>query len=325
MSLLILKSGLYSSVQDQGRWGFQRMGVPVSGCMDKQAASVANMLCGNPKDRAVIEFVMHGAQIRFDEDHLVAFSGSGAVPVSEGKELLLNRAIFVPKNSIIDLRYTDKGCRLYMAVGGGIDTPVIMGSRSAYEPAGAGAKLKAGDALPVGIRSDITDRMISRMAHHGVSVAKWGAVELLEEFDTDCIRVLRGPEWEQFNKDSQIKWSSAYYQITHASDRMGYKLSGEPLLLEKREEMISTAVCAGTIQVIPDGSPLILMADAQTTGGYPRIAQVIDADMSICAQKRPGDQVRFREVSETVAQELYLNRRQELARLERTVGTKFSI
>lgn len=324
MSLSIIKTGVYCSVQDQGRWGHQRFGVPVSGCMDKHAASVANLLCGNAYDLALVEFVMHGASIRFDADHLVAFSGGGAIPVAGHHELMLHRAIFVPKHTVIDLRYTDKGCRLYMAVAGGIDTPMVMGSRSTYEPAGAGSRLATGDELPIGARSDISERMIGKMVIKGVTVAKWGAVELLEEMDTDCIRVLRGEEWAQFSEPSKKKWLSGYFQITQASDRMGYTLSGETLSLTDRKEMISTAVSTGTVQVVPDGSPLLLMADAQTTGGYPRIAQVIDTDISTCAQKRPGDKIRFREVSEAVAHELYLSRIEERKRLEKTIRVKFS-
>jgi antagonist of KipI len=238
---------------------------------------------------------------------------------------MLHRAIFVPKHTVIDLRYTDKGCRLYMAVAGGIDTPIVMGSRSTYEPVEAGSRLAAGGQLPIGARSDISERIIGKMGIKGVTVAKWGAVELLEEMDTDCIRVLRGDEWSQFSEPSRKKWLSGYFQITQASDRMGYTLSGETLSLTDRKEMISTAVSTGTVQVVPNGSPLLLMADAQTTGGYPRIAQVIDTDISTCAQKRPGDKIRFREVSEAVAQELYLNRIEERKRLEKTIRVKFSI
>ena len=325
MSLSIIKTGVYCSVQDQGRWGHQRFGVPVSGCMDKHAASVANILCGNAHDLAVVEFVMHGACIRFETDQLIAFSGGGAIPVSGHRELLLHRAVFVPGNTVIDLRYKDKGCRLYMAVAGGINTPLVMGSRSTYEPASAGKRLAIGDELPIGQWPDISQRMIGKKMPKEVTIAKWGAVELLEEMNTDCIRVLRGAEWEQFSEPSKKKWLSACFQITQASDRMGYTLSGETLGLADRQDMVSTAVSSGTVQVVPGGSPLLLMADAQTIGGYPRIAQVIDTDISTCAQKRPGDKIRFREVSDAVSQELYFSRIEELKRLEKTIRVKFSI
>jgi antagonist of KipI len=172
------------------------------------------------------------------------------------------------------------------------------------------------------------------MVSENVVVSKWGAIELIEEVETDCIRVMRGHEWEQFNKVSQNKWLNDRFTVSNSSDRMGVRLEGGDLrreqvagggLQEADHEMISTAVTMGTVQVIPDGSPLILMADAQTTGGYPRIAQVIDADLPILAQKRPGDKIRFREVSPLVAEELYINRQEELIRLKRNIRTKFSI
>jgi antagonist of KipI len=351
MAVTLLKTGMQCSVQDLGRYGFQRYGVPVSGAMDKHAAAVANLLVGNRKEAAVLEFVLHGALIRFDDDALIAFSGSGAVPVASlqgaslqgtslqgtslqgaslqgsGKttQLPVHKAIYVPKNTIVELQYSDKGCRMYMAVAGGLDVPVVMGSRSTYLPAGAGEKIAAGDSLEVGTMSDVSVNMMRSLTGDHVGVARWGAIELIEEAGSDYIRFLRGAEWEQFSKVSQNNWLNDWFTVSNASDRMGIKLEGGQLSRAISGEMISTAVTAGTVQVIPDGSPLILMADAQTTGGYPRIAQIIDADLPILAQKRPGDKIRFRVVSPLVAEELYVNTHEELKRLERNIKTKFSI
>jgi antagonist of KipI len=222
---------------------------------------------------------------------------------------------------------------MYMAIAGGFDVPLVMGSRSMYLPVEAGEPQVAGDILPVAEMTEVSLNMIRKMAGDEVYISKWGAIELIEEVETDCIRVMRGHEWEQFNKVSQNKWLNDRFTISNSSDRMGVKLEGGGLQREQAaggrlqvaEEMISTAVSMGTVQVIPDGSPLILMADAQTTGGYPRIAQVIDADLPILAQKRPGDKIRFREVSIPVAEELYINRQEELIRLKRNIRTKFSV
>jgi antagonist of KipI len=342
MAITIIKTGIQCSVQDQGRRGYQRYGVPVSGAMDKHAAAVANLLCGNECDSAVLEFVLHGAGIHFDDDALIAFSGGGAVPVVVsspclqgsyfgGKEkkplsLPVHKSIFVPKDTIVEMQYSDKGCLMYMAIAGGIDVPVVMESRSMYVPVGAGEKQAEGGRLQVAGMSEVSLNMIKSMLSDEVCVSKWGAIELIEEVETDCVRVMRGHEWEQFNKVSQNKWLNDRFTISNSSDRMGVKLEGgNPEREQVAEEMISTAVSMGTVQVIPDGSPLILMADAQTTGGYPRIAQVIDADLPILAQKRPGDKIRFREVSPLVAEELYVNRQEELIRLKRNIRTKFSI
>ncbi|HLO79410.1 MAG TPA: biotin-dependent carboxyltransferase family protein [Chitinophagaceae bacterium] len=355
MSVTIVKTGIYCSVQDQGRRGYQRYGVPVSGAMDKHAAAVANLLCGNTYDLAVLEFVLHGASIQFDDDTLIAFAGSGAIPVvispslqpgslqgpalggslvggtGNTTALPVHKCIFVPKNTIVELQYSDKGCMMYMAIAGGIDVPMVMGSRSMYAPVGAGGKQVAGGRLQVAEMTEVSRNIIKNMVGDKVVVSTWGAIELIEEVETDCVRVMRGHEWEQFNRVSQNKWLNDRFTISNASDRMGVKLEGGGLqvaggrLQAAGYEMISTAVTMGTVQVIPDGSPLILMADAQTTGGYPRIAQVIDADLPILAQKRPGDKIRFREVSPLVAEELYVNRQEELIRLKRNIRTKFSI
>jgi antagonist of KipI len=341
MAVTIIKTGMQCSVQDLGRYGNQRYGVPISGAMDRHAASVANLLVGNRKELAVLEFVIHGAVIRFDDDALIAFSGSGAVPfattlqkstlgestLQKGMEaqLPVHKAIYVPKNTIVELQYSDKGCRMYMAVAGGIDVPEVMGSRSTYLPAGAGEKISAGSNLEVGAMSDVSINMMRSLTREFVVVAKWGAIELIEEAGSDYIRFLKGAEWEQFTKVSQDNWLNDWFTVSNASDRMGIKLEGGQLARVNSGEMISTAVTQGTVQVIPDGSPLILMADAQTTGGYPRIAQIINADLHILAQKRPGDKIRFRAVSPLVAEELYISMQEELKRLERNIKTKFSI
>jgi antagonist of KipI len=189
----------------------------------------------------------------------------------------------------------------------------------------------AGGRLQVAEMSEVSRNIVKTIAGDHVVVSKWGAIELIEEVETDCVRVMRGHEWEQFSRVSQNKWLNDRFTISNSSDRMGVKLEGGGLQIASGgsqiacNEMISTAVTMGTVQVIPDGSPLILMADAQTTGGYPRIAQVIDADLPILAQKRPGDKIRFREVSPLVAEELYVNRQEELIRLKRNIRTKFSI
>jgi antagonist of KipI len=230
----------------------------------------------------------------------------------------------VPKGSIVELGYSDTGCRTYMAIAGGIESPYILSSRSMYKGLGQ-EKLMAGQELNTGMPGERSRGMMKQMPASVLGVAKWGSIELLEHHDTDLIRVTRGPEWHLFSPGSRRTWLNSHYKISNSSDRMGILLEGEALSVSEKEEMISTAVCTGTVQVIPDGSPLVLMADAQTTGGYPRIAQVIEADISLLAQKRPGDSIRFREVSNLVAEELYINRRKELEGLERSLKVKFSI
>lgn len=326
MALKIIKPGIYASVQDMGRTGHRRYGVPVSGCMDRHAAAMANLLVGNTESAAVIEFLLHGATMEAGHHMLLAFSGGGSIPQVNGVDVLVGRAVLVRAGSVIHLRYHDKACRMYMAMAGGVDVPEVMGSRSSYDPVGAAYRLEAGMRLNVGLCSDVSLRIMNDLRSLQRTVAGWGAVEWLEHELSEWVRVLRGPEWKHLPYRELM---AATYTVGDRSDRMG-------MMLESREqragsgeqgagmEMLSTGVCVGTVQMLPSGSPMVLMADAQTTGGYPRWAQVITADLWLLAQARPGDKIRFREVSLQVAQELCRNRREELDRLARSIRTKFA-
>ncbi|MFZ9660895.1 MAG: biotin-dependent carboxyltransferase family protein [Chitinophagaceae bacterium] len=325
MSIKVLKTGILASLQDQGRRGYQRIGVPVSGAMDKHAASVANLLCGNDRDEAVIECTLQGSSFSFLEDHLVAFSGSGSVPQCGGRELPVNKAIFIPSGKQIDLTYSNSGCRMYMAIAGGFQSVPVMGSRSTYIPAGAGKSLQTGDILRRNDLSNLSENILKKMRADDIRVAKWGSVELLIAEKMDTIRVMKGAEWNWFSEKAQKQFLNHEYRLSSLSDRMGYRLEGEMLEMKLKEEMISTAVTMGTIQVVHGGMPLILMADAQTTGGYPRIAQVIESDLSYCAQRRPGDSIKFREVSFSVAKELLTELEEELQRISKSIKMFFSV
>jgi antagonist of KipI len=325
MSIKILKPGIQSSVQDRGRFGFQRYGVSISGCMDQYASSIANLLTGNSRNEALVEITLHGTQFVVLEDCLLAFCGGGSLPYIGNFPLGLNKAIWVPQNSVIDFRYNDSGCRLYMAVAGGWNTAKVMNSRSIFPAAGAGKALEAGDVLYGGLPSRRAVKIVELMDTSGISLSGWGYGATVVQTGGTMIRVMKGPEWELFTDESHAHWVQSDYTITNASNRMGYRLSGKILMLKGKKEMISTAVTMGTVQVTPDGNPLILMADAQTTGGYPRIAQVIDVDCSICAQKKPGDHFRFTLVSANDAEELYIDREVQLARLEKTIQSKMGI
>jgi antagonist of KipI len=153
-----------------------------------------------------------------------------------------------------------------------------------------------------------------------VSMVGWGYS--LNEHTTNAVRVMEGPEWHLFTTASHYNWQHSHYTVTTSSNRMGYRLSGNALQLKHTQEMISTAVTMGTIQVTPDGNPLILLADAQTTGGYPRIAQVIEVDFPILAQKRPGDKISFTKVNPDIASSLFIQHEEQLHRLEKTIQSK---
>lgn len=325
MGIRIIKPGPFTTIQDTGRYGYQRYGVPVGGSMDRFAAALGKILCGVAWDAAVLEISFAGTKLFFDEDHLVAFTGGGArAYTEEGEELPLNRTIFIPQFTVIDTRYHDVGSRLYMAIDGGIDVPRVMGSRSTYLPAGINYQLKDKDIFKTLPPSAWAKEIMDRMRCKKVNAAKWGPKDAMIHYSSPVLRVMQGPEWPMFSMQAQEVFQSAAFVISRASDRMGFRFeqAGEPLTLHAPHEMISTAVTKGTVQVIPDGSPLVLMSDAQTTGGYPRIAQVLAADLPILAQKKPGEAVRFTLVTDEDAEELYLAQIRELLRLEKNLRAK---
>lgn len=325
MGIRIIKPGPFTTIQDTGRYGFQRYGVPVGGSMDRFAAAMAKILCGTSWDAAVLEISFPGTKLFFDEDHLVSFTGGGAMACTEdGEALPLNRTIFIPQYTVIDTRYHEEGSRLYMGIDGGIDVPAVMGSRSSYPPAGIHYQLKDKDIFKTLPPSAWATQIMELMRGKKIVAARWGPKDAMINYGASEIRVMKGPEWGLFTAAAQENFVSHPFVISRASDRMGFRfdLCRDDMKLPAPHEMISTAVTKGTVQVIPDGSPVVLMSDAQTTGGYPRIAQVVAADLPILAQKKPGEGVRFVVVTEDEAEDLYLAQIRDLLRMEKNLKAK---
>ena len=299
MSLIIIKPGFQTTMQDLGRIGFKRSGVPESGCMDRFSARIANILCGNNEQDAVLEIVLHGVELLTLIPLMTVFSGGGAQPTINSQPIPLNRSVYIPAYSTILTLPASNGMRLYMAIAGGFNKPIVLNSRSTYLPASAGTKLIVGNVLEAGIASDLSKNICNKIINnrYSISIAKWGLSSNSISYQTDSIKITKGLEWNKFTPEAQKDLLTDSFCILPQSNRMGYRLKGKALFLNEKFEMISTAVSRGTIQVTPDGNPLILMADAQTTGGYPRIGQVTETDMDILAQKRPGESIVFELVS----------------------------
>lgn len=299
MSLIIIKPGFQTTIQDLGRIGFKRSGVPESGCMDRFSARIANILCGNNEQDAVLEMVLHGVELLTLIPLMAVFSGGGAQPTINSQPIPLNRPVYIPVNSTILTLPASNGMRLYLAIAGGFNKPIVLNSRSTYLPAGAGTELIVGNVLEAGIASDLSKNICNKIINnrYSISIAKWGLSSNSISYQTDSIKITKGLEWNKFTPEAQKDLITNSFCILPQSNRMGYRLKGKALTMVEKFEMISTAVARGTIQVTPDGNPLILMADAQTTGGYPRIGQVTETDMDILAQKRPGESIYFELVS----------------------------
>lgn len=318
MNCRVLHPGMLATVQDCGRRGHQQEGIPVAGPMDELSLRVANLLVGNDEGVAALELTLVGPTVRFDEYALIALTGADLGMSAEGTTLPLWRPICVPPGVTVSATSAVRGCRGYMAVAGGFDVPIVLGSRSTYVRAALGGvdghALRRGDELRIGRASELSRRIgaevqASRGANR-IAIAKWGASPALTPFysSSAVIRVIEGEHAHLLTPESRDRFWNSEFRVAPQSDRMGYRLEGAPLELSTPTELLSEAVIFGTVQLPPGGNPIVLMADRQTTGGYPRIGEVATVDLPLMAQLKPGDRLRFRPVSLDEAQRLYLAR-----------------
>jgi antagonist of KipI len=300
MSITIIKPGISTSIQDLGRWGFQQYGVPIGGAMDINAAKTANRLCENDDEEAVLECALHGLEINFKETVCFALTGGGARATLNGVDVAYNRLIKVIAGSTLKLHPDAYGCRTYIAFAGGLNTKKELGSTSTYVASELGGidgrNIIAGDELK--INKDRKDSHAAKdivINQNGFGVSKWKAqVDTLPHVNEIVeIRFVPGPDWELFDETSQSSFTNQTFTIAAQSNRMGYRMEGATLSLKEKTELVSTAVTRGIVQVTNQGHPIILMADAQTIGGYPRIARITSHDLSKLAQCRPGMKVNF--------------------------------
>lgn len=337
MSLHIVRSGLLTTVQDLGRPGYQHLGVVVGGALDVLSLRVANLLVGNPEGAAGLEITLLGPTVRFEANLLIALTGADLSPTLDGQPAPMHRAVAVRAGTVLAFGAARAGCRAYLAVAGGLAVPLVLGSRSTYLRAGLGGwhgrALRTGDELPVGEPTAAGQQLRQAVAPApsaaislatGWAAARWvpGPALCPQPHPTPVVRAVRGPEYEQFAPASQRAFWHEPFAITPAADRMGYRLQGPVLQRKMDVELVSSAVTFGTVQVPPGGQPIVLLADAQTTGGYPRVAQVITTDFGALAQARPGQALRFQEVSLAEAQALYLAQERRLRALRQAIAFK---
>lgn len=303
----IEQCGFLTTLQDAGRQGFQQFGVSKGGAMDTQSAVLANILIGNDATEAVLEITQSPHRFHFLQDSVVAFTGGGLQPQFNAQPVKLNQPVFIPANSVIELKQQLPGFRLYMAVAGGYKSDSFLNSHSTSLLVKAGGhhgrSLKKGDLLLM--KESLTD-----VQKNLLTVLQSGAIVQLNynipTFDTNIIRIIKGIEWNALKDASQTAFTTNQFTVSAQSNRMGYRLSGTTLQTEQPCEIISSPVTQGTIQLTPSGELIALMADGQTIGGYPRIGQVCAADIPVLAQKKPGDEIHFQLISLQEAEELYL-------------------
>jgi len=329
MQLRVIKPGLLTTIQDLGRMAYLADAVPVSGVMDQLSARIANIVLGNPENAPVIEFTYHGTTLYAETDLLIAFAGEGAILDVEGESLPSNRPLFIPATTTFALRAAS-GCRSYLAVSGGWNVPEVLGSASTFLTAGFGGiegrTLQENDLLHSNQNlSPLAINIYNYYKGTKLNYPKWGAFKesFLPKWKK-VVRVIPGREFTWFNAESLLAFLAEPFTVNIRSNRMAYQLEGPLIKRSKQQELISTAVAPGTIQVTGDGKLMLLMADCQTTGGYPRIGQVAAADLPICAQLKPGDKIYFEEISRKDAEKLYLQQEKNFIELKASIANKFA-
>jgi len=286
--LRVVKPGLFTTVQDLGRFGYQRFGMSVGGAMDRLAFRLANRLVGNPDQAAALEITVRGPELVFDHEAVIALAGADLSPSLDGTLLPNWTAIKVGQGSTLSFGERRSGARTYLGLAGGIDVPLLLGSRSTHTRSRtgglAGRALVTGDELRGGTPSPSAwqnvGRSVSTSARPPYSAGP-------------TLRVVLGPQADRFVPEAVERLTAGSYRLSPQSDRMGYRLVGAPLVHAGTAEMISDATPCGSVQVPTSRQPILLMADCQTTGGYPKLAVVISADLPLAAQLVPGDTITF--------------------------------
>jgi antagonist of KipI len=323
----IIKAGI-SSIQDLGRIGFRNLGITPGGAMDNSSARLCNMLAGNEPGDAMIELMGGELEVISEDIKLLAIGGRGYKAFLSGKPLPLWQPFLFDEGEKLRV-IPDEGGIAYIAIHGGFRVPRVLESRTTHLAAGFGGLegrlLKAGDLLPTAVlNTEAAEKIAEYLAKtSGVSHLRLSQ-NVLPDHSGNSIRFVPGNEFELFTRASKQLLVNEPFTLTGMSNRMGFRFSGTPLELLQPGELLSTAVVPGTMQASPDGQLLILMADAQTTGGYPRIGQVIAADLPLLAQKTSGTGIRFIPESMEEAERLYLVRERNFHKLQNDYSLYFT-
>ncbi len=334
IKLRVLDPGILTTVQDLGRWGYQAFGVSPGGVMDEYAAQLTNLLVGNPVSAALLEITLKGPTLRFEQGGWIALGGAVCGATLDGKPVPNWSAFYGEPGSTLEIGFVREGCRAYLACRGGFDVTPVMGSRSTYLRAKIGGiqgrALQEGDLLQGGLLEDqkgIEDSdalpaggMLSggRTAELHTPIGFSGPFtlppSLVPRYGSPILlRVLPGPQEDLFEPEGLETLFTSRYIISHEADRMGYRLEGPKIKHKGKADIVSDALARGAIQVPGHGMPIVMMADHQTTGGYPKVGTVILADQYLLAQGKPGDEVRFFPVTEEEALTAWRERQYRMA------------
>lgn len=304
----IIKPGLFTTIQDKGRWGYERFGIPVAGTMDDFSTRVANILVGNDEYSAVLESTFLGPEIVFDCDEIISITGANMAPRINGESVPMWTSLLVKEGDILSFSGLVSGLRAYIAFSRGLNVPEVMGSKSTFTRGKLGGhegrKLVNEDEIKLGIRE------LSNSG--GYLPSEFIPIYNKEE----TIRVIMGPQDDYFTEDAIETFLNSKYTITSEADRMGYRLEGSKIIHKDGADIISDGMVFGSIQVPGHGSPIIMMADRATTGGYTKIATVITPDLPKLAQMAPGSSVNFIRITLKEAHEIYREYENKIKRIK---------
>lgn len=315
MSLKILKAGILDSIQDGGRYGYQHLGINPGGAMDLFAMQTANLLAGNEMNEAVIEFFYPASEIYFEKNSLIAIAGANFSPTINGQRIKNGEPLMVKKKTVLVFSKKKNGQCCYLSVHGGFKLLPWLNSNSTNLKAMAGGyegrKLMKGDIIE--FNTEFKNEQLKKNDFYKLPCR---SVCFKNESAEDEIFVLPGNEWNYLSAESKNNFIEKEFQVIVSSDRMGYRLKGENLISLNKDELVSSAVNFGTIQLLPNGELIILMADSQTTGGYPRVAHIVSAHLSKLSQKQPGAKIKFTIVNQATAENLFMKQQLHLQQLK---------
>lgn len=313
-TITVTQPGLLTTIQDRGRWGYGKIGMPVAGVMDDYAARLGNLLLGNAEGAPVLEMTLIGPVLQFQIPTYFILTGGDLQPRLSGRPIALWTVQQSQPGDVLSFAGAAYGCRTYLAVAGGFQIPPVMGSASTYLRGKIGGykgrALRAGDVLHLNTPSQPDVWSDFRVPAEYVPVYR------------NTLRVVTGPQDDAFTPKGLDTFLSAEYIVTPEADRMGYRLDGPVIEHRHGADILSDGIVLGAIQVPAHGKPIIMTADHQTTGGYSKIASVISVDMPSVAQKKPGDHLRFQKVTVREAQQLYRERERQLQDLKQFVQQK---
>ena len=286
----VIKAGLQTTVQDLGRFGYSHLGISISGAADPVSMRIGNLLVGNNENDAALEMTLIGGEFEFDEDTVIAITGANFHPKMNGIGIPMWTSVRIKSGQVLKFTASSEGARCYLCIQGGIDVKKILRSSSTHILTKLGGfegrRLKNGDEIYFQNKPEATP--------HLYQFKKAIAYELMKR---DIIRITTAPQSDYFSEETLKDFCSNKYEVKEDSNRMGLRLKGNVLLRQNNEEIITEGVTLGAVQVSHDGQPIILFVEHQTTGGYPKIANVISADIHRVGQLRPRDKINFSFIS----------------------------